>query len=64
MPSEKYCQYCEDAMCNNCLDLQYQRSFHKCDECRRQWCYYNGSGDDYRCQKIGIHSTYCDECGL
>lgn len=33
IPSENYCQYCDDAMCDNCLDSQYQISFHKCDEC-------------------------------
>lgn len=64
MPSENYCHYCEDAMCEICLDLQYTKSFHKCDECKRQWCYYNGCGADYKCEKIGIHSTNCDECGL
>ena len=64
LPSENYCEYCEDAMCDNCLDLQYEKSFHKCEYCKRQWCYYNGVGSDYRCPKISIHSTYCEECGL
>lgn len=47
LPRENYCEYCDDAMCESCLDSQYEISFHKCETCDRQSCYFNGRGSDY-----------------
>ena len=64
IPSINSCDYCDISYCDRCLDLQYEISFHKCEECNTQWCYYNGTHVDYKCPKIGIHTVHCDECGL
>lgn len=64
VPEDNSCDFCCDSMCEKCLDLQDTISFHKCDDCKTKWCYFDGKFADYRCQKIGIHSGSCLECGL
>lgn len=36
LPRENYCEYCENSMCESCLDSQYEISFCKCEMCDRQ----------------------------
>ena len=44
--------------------VQEKNIYHKCDECERKWCHFDGRDADYRCPKIGIRRSSCQECGL
>ncbi len=56
------CDFCFVGWCEHCIPEEI--SFSKCDTCNTKWCYFNGSRSDYRCQRIGIRSGSCNDCGL
>jgi hypothetical protein len=59
VPLENKCDLCDRKMCETCQMNSYY-SFHYCNECGTNYCYYYGLGNDYKCLKA---SGNCDECG-
>jgi len=59
---ENQCDFCDRKMCETCQMNSYY-SFHYCNECGTNYCYYNGLGDDYKCLKAK-YSGGCWDCGL
>jgi hypothetical protein len=59
---ENQCDFCDRKMCETCQMNSYY-SFHYCNECGTNYCYYNGLGDDYKCLKAK-YSKGCSDCGF
>jgi len=62
IPLENQCDFCDRKMCETCQMNSYY-SFHYCNECGTNYCYYNGLGDDYKCLKAK-YSGRCWDCGF
>ena len=62
IPLENRCDFCDKKMCETCQMNSYY-SFHYCNECGTNYCYYNGLGDDYKCLKAK-YSGHCFDCGF
>jgi hypothetical protein len=62
IPLENQCDFCDRKMCETCQMNSYY-SFHYCNECGTNYCYYNGLGNDYKCLKAK-YSGGCWDCGL
>lgn len=62
IPLENKCDFCDRKMCETCQMNSYY-SFHYCNECGTNYCYYNGLGNDYKCLKAK-YSGHCFDCGF
>lgn len=61
IPLSNRCDFCNLRLCETCLDNSYY-SFHHCDECEANWCYFDGKYNDYPCQ-MAPSSSNCQYCG-
>jgi hypothetical protein len=59
---DNICDFCDRCYCDACCPDEI--SFKSCDTCGKKWCYYDGRYTDHRCEKIGIRSGSCNDCGL
>lgn len=62
-PNENHCHFCGIKKCSRCANCF---SFNGCSVCGRQWCWFDGSGDDYRCdeyENMRGKKYRCSNCG-